>query len=354
MVGAQDERGLQSAIRFFEQLLDGYARAEAAAGGPVDHDFLIAGQSVRLRLAGRLLEPYLLLPLGHLAAGPTATPSLTIHIWESESTGVGLPPPYWEWERFDVGGEIRDLTIHDRFRAMYQFGSGIFSLLDRERGIGFSCVRSAGLLTFQDLAAPLRGILQWWAEEHGMVPVHAAAVGLPSGGVLLPGKKGSGKSNTSLACLDSALRFAGDDVCLVSTGPQPEVSSLYSSAKTFPADFARLPFLGAWVTGAPRSVDGKLLYFLNRHVPERLIAGFSLKAIVVPRVTGRRDTSIVPISAAATMTALAPSSLILSPKLAEISFHALADVVRRVPTYMLELGTEVEQISATIHKLLST
>ena len=169
--------------------------------------------------------------------------------------------------------------------------------------------------------------------------------------MLLPGKGGSGKSNTSLACLASELSFAGDDFCLVSNGP-PGVFSLYSSAKTRPEDQRRLPFLSPWASDVPRAPGEKILYFLHEHATERPTHGFPLRAILVPRVTGRRDTRVGPGSPALALAALAPSTRTLMPNRAGPTFHNLADIVRRVPCYVLELGTDASQIPAAIAGLL--
>jgi hypothetical protein len=314
-------------------------------------DVALAGQDVRLRLAGPALVPYLTPALAHLAAAPRSAPSLTVCAWESESTGVPAPPPSWMWAGYGAEDEIQDFS-GGRIEAAYQRSPGIFSMLDRARNLAIYWVRSVRHIPRYEIAAPLRSIFQWWAAGLGVEQVHAAAVGLPEGGVLLPGNSGSGKSNTALACLASELQLASDDFCLVSTGPRPAIHSQYSTAKAREADLDRLPFLRPWASSLRDPDSYKLLYFLNDHVPERLSPGFPLKGILVPRVTGARDTRLRPGTAALALAALAPSSIVLTPSYARDAFHALAAIVRRVPCLVLEVGTDVGQIPEAILRFL--
>lgn len=345
-----DESRAAVALDFFDRLYAAYERAEAA-GGPVVRGFVVAGREVRLRLAGPALLPYLTPALAHLAAAPRSAPALTVCAWESESTGVSAPPPAWSWGEYGAEGEIRGFA-GGRIEASYQQIPGIFSILDRTRSVAIYWVRSVRHIPRYEIAAPLRSIFQWWAAGMGVEQVHAAAVGLPEGGVLLPGNSGSGKSNTALACLASDLRLASDDFCLVSSGPRPTIHSQYSTAKAREADLDRLPFLRPWASSLRDPGSFKLLYFLHDHVPERLSTGFPLRAILVPRVTGALDTRLRPGTPALALAALAPSSIVLTPSRARDAFRGLAEIVRRVPCLVLEVGTDVGQIPDAIRRVL--
>jgi hypothetical protein len=335
---------------FLTRLLAAYARAEAAVGGPIERSIRVAGLPIRLRLAGPALLRPLTRALGHLASAPAPAPSLAVHIWDSDSTGVSLPPPAWHWEQFERDGEIG--TEDGRILVSFQVGPGILSVVDRERGLAVYWIKSAALLPRPEIGAPMRTIFQWWAIDAGLQQVHAAAVGLPDGGVLLPGKGGSGKSNTALACLAAGLLYAGDDFCLVRGGPRPAVASLYGTAKTAPDDRRRLPILRAWDSAPPPPAGEKIIYFLDEHVPERLVAELPLRAILIPRLTGRPETRVTPGTPALALAALAPSTMLLMPSRATATFHALAGLVRRLPCFVAEVGTDAGQIAAAIADLL--
>jgi hypothetical protein len=228
----------------------------------------------------------------------------------------------------------------------------IFSILDRERGLAIYWARSADRVPGYEVAAPLRGIFQWWAADRGIEQVHAAAVGLPDGGVLIAGKPGSGKSNAALACVDSDLYVVGDDFCLIDSKPRPSVFSLYSTAKTAPDDRRRHAFLGGWPSTAMLAGAKKTVYFLQEAAPERLIAGFPLRAILVAEVTDDRESRIGPLTPAAAMVALAPTSLVLAPGSERAAFHRLAALVRTVPCHALRIGTDARQVPRVIHRFL--
>src|SRR5205823_136180 len=79
---------------------------------------------------------------------------------------------------------------------------------------------------------PLRHILHLWLASRGVQFVHAGAVGRPSGGCLIVGKSGSGKSTSTLATLGSELLYAGDDYVGVSvTTGGAHVHSIYGCGK---------------------------------------------------------------------------------------------------------------------------
>src|SRR5436189_5670577 len=95
---------------------------------------------------------------------------------------------------------------------------------------------------YWDRSTPLRQLIHWWAETKGLQVVHAGAVGASDGGVLVTGPGGSGKSTTTLACIEDGLAFAGDDTVLVADDP-PWVHSLYGSGKLEVDHVGRFPGL---------------------------------------------------------------------------------------------------------------
>jgi len=192
---------------------------------------------------------------------------------------------------------------------------------------------------------PLRTIFHWWFEKLPLQPVHAAAVGLSSGGVLITGASGSGKSTAALACLDSDLQFAGDDYVLVRHGPEPHVYSLYGTAKVEVENLARFPRLRAAVSNESRLDSEKALVFVSRFAPGKLIGGFPIRALLVSRITGARTRCCgaprprrLPGTRADDAVAPAGSE--------REAFRKLSALVREVPVYTLEAGTDLPQIPA--------
>jgi hypothetical protein len=187
-------------------------------------------------------------------------------------------------------------------------------------------------------------------EHQNRQCVHAAAVGNETGGVLLPGKSGSGKSTTSLACLGSELSYVSDDTSLISCKRAPYVYSLYNTAKI--GHFQHLPHLESYVSNAVRVENEKGMIFLHQHFPRKIISGFPLKGILVPRITGEETTHIKSTTPGMALKALAPSTLFQLPGAGLQAFRLMSQLVKEVPCFRLNLGTDMEEIPKVIQQFL--
>lgn len=200
----------------------------------------------------------------------------------------------------------------------------------------------------------MRTILHWWADQGIYQFIHGGAVGLPTGGVLLAGKGGTGKSTTALACLEAGLLYASDDYCLVRTDPLPFAYSVYNTAKLRgDLDLERFPNLAPLVSNQSRQKDDKAVFFLEQHFPEKVSRGFPIRAIILPQITDGKESRLRNASAGVAMTALAPSTLLQLPGAGAMEFKTISNLVRKVPAYILELGTEINRIPDAIFSLLS-
>jgi hypothetical protein len=230
-------------------------------------------------------------------------------------------------------------------------------MLDLERGRAVYWVRDARTVTVSERAAPLRNILHGWTAHHGTLVVHSAAVGTNDGAVLLVGKGGAGKSTAALACVMAGLRYAGDDYTLVAP-EKATVYSLYNSAKAAAGSLGRMPALARHVSN-PHELDSeKALLFIHELRPECLAGTMPIRAMLVPRVTGRPDSAARPLSAAASLAALAPSTIFQLPACASTTARqgtlaGLAQLARQVPSFLLESGTDLSQVPCVISRLLA-
>lgn len=279
------------------------------AVGVSERRFRVGGLTLACRFASRELEPLLTRALAHNAveAGPSA-PDGTLHIWDTASSGVAMVDAPWQPDDYNVRGEIRGWTSDGILVALNPDGV-LVSIFDTRRSTGVLWVRDWRTVPSYEKASPLRLLLHWWLREQGRQYVHAGAVGSPDGAVLLAGRSGSGKSNTSLGALGAGLGYLSDDYCAVGLEPEPRVYSLYSTGKTGEADLERLPFLRPHVSNPIRPDHDKALYFLNEVLPERMVREAPLKAIVLPHITGSGPTRLRQASAAEAVMALAPSTI---------------------------------------------
>jgi hypothetical protein len=194
-------------------------------------------------------------------------------------------------------------------------------------------------------------------EENGCQILHGAAVGLPNGGVLLAGRGGSGKSTTSVACLDSDLLHVGDDWVLLQRQPAPVIHALYNSVKLHPDHLRkRLPQLLGMVSNLEKLDTEKAIVFLNKHYKHKLINSFPLKAIVLLRVTGNGGGSIKKASAFDVLMGLIPDTCYVdhsNPERIQKNLENLTQLAKGLPTYRLEVGSDLPAIAAAILDLLS-
>ena len=306
-----------------------------------------------MRFAGAAVAEALGRAFAHLRAGEEERPSLTLHVWDSaaarrESPAVAPSRPA-EAGAATTGTGASYFYEGPGFQALEQRATDALSVLSTQADEGWFWVPDAKGLPYWDHASPFRHLLSWWLEARGCRHLHGGAVGTAHGGLLLVGRGGSGKSTTALASLlDERLRYAGDDYVAVGGDGEPVVHSLYCSGKVHREDLHRLPHLrSALVNG--ELPDEKAVF----HVPaDRAIAGFPLRAIVLPRVSDRRRARVVAGTHAAALAALAPSTIFQLHPPARMALSQLAKLVQTVPTFVLELGADVETIPNELVRLL--
>jgi hypothetical protein len=288
-----------------------------------------------------------------LATRPTVSPALTVCLWDRASTGAALPRPPWSLDAYDVRGDIRGYK-NGHIRAAFYLGVNVLCLFDTQRDLAFYCTLDASQDPFYQHSSPLLTILSWWARTRGYQYLHAGAVGTSTGGVLLVGKGGSGKSTAALACINSNLMYAGDDYCLLATDPSFHVYSLYNSGKLEASQMQKFPHLMPAISNIENLGVEKAIVFLQQSYTTKLATGFPVRAVLTPRITGRPETRLVPLSPSAALRALAPSTLFQLSGTGRSEFETMADFVKRVPCYALETGTDLERIPQVISDLLTT
>jgi hypothetical protein len=323
----------------------------AKAAGLHERTFALAGRRVRMRFAGeRLLRP-LTRALAHCAAPADGAAGLTACFFDSESTATAMPPPAWSPEQYTGSGEIAHFR-DDYVETSYNVGWDVFQCFDRRRNIAIYWTPSWQRLPWWEVSFPLRVILHWWLRDAPLQPAHAAAVGNADGGLLIAGPCGSGKSTTALSCLRSRLRYAGDDYTLVNVEPAPYVHLLYSTAKLETDSLKRFPHLAASVDNRDRLDREKAMLYLHESQSESLIAGFPIRAVLVPEITGRSNTCVEPAPQSRAMLALAPTTTKHLPAARAKTVAKLARLTRSVGCYRLLAGTDLAQIPVVLGELL--
>ncbi len=340
----------QEQAEFFEQLCQGF-QAASARSGEVTRDFRVAGTSVRLRFAGDALISTMAPGLASAVSGLEAGPHCEICLWDSESTGARLAPRPRPTKDFTERGNIWGFDS-SRYRSAYQWGEGSLSVMDRETRRAVYWVPSHKHLPVWVRASPLRSILHWWMELNGRQLVHAAAVGQDGRGVLIPGRGGSGKSSTSLACLLAGLDFLGDDYLALALDPEPCIYRLYSTAKLDPRTLAQYPELTRRCRTAYQPDFDKVVLFLEEGYRGQLRECLPLELVLKPRISGAPDTNVGPAEPLEIERALASETLVHLPHVGVHTLEFLDRVSREVPRGAIHLGTDRARIPAAIQAAL--
>jgi len=310
----------------------------------------------RLTFAGTALHDVFAPAFRHLVnAAVTPSPSpdaLKVLLWDSASSRVQPPAPPWSSREFLARGEVNH-DFGDGVRLSFRIDSGVLSVFVPGSNTALCWVRDPAQLPPWELAAPLRPILAWWAENTSRQLAHGAAVGTATGAVLLGARGGSGKSTTALSCLEGGMLYLGDDYVMLEEGNPPVVNSLYSTAKLIPRNLdGRLPRLRALVTGH-RDVDqDKVTLSLYDAFAESLVPSLPLRAIVVPAVSPTGRLALRPAPAAAALAALAPTTLFQLPNAGAAALARMGQIVAAIPRYHLDLDTDLATNVAALRDLI--
>ncbi|MDJ0497384.1 MAG: hypothetical protein QNJ89_06110 [Acidimicrobiia bacterium] len=341
---------------------------DAAAGRlPVfDRWFRIAEAVFHIRIAGEPLVEPLTRALAHLATEPVEQPDIVINCWDRATSGLAPPfPPIDRAMRDGVATERGDegliawgsptlIADSDEGWAVWRPAFGTFNAVTPGANEAWHWVEAAGGIRYWDVSAPFKAILHRWARARGKQLLHAGAVGTDDGAALIVGKGGSGKSTTSLVCLDAGMKYLGDDYVMVSLDPEPRVHSTSCAAKLEVPQIRRHPHLMPTIWNGDRlgeEREEKAVAFVD-HTPTALASSLPLKMVIVPRITGATDTKVSQLSGGGAFLALAPSTIIQMPGARNPELAAMGELVRKVSVAGLELGSDLSTIAPAIKELL--
>ena len=323
-----------------------------------ERSLVIAGHAIRLRFAGAALVEALTKAFAHVASSILPDADLDIFVSDCETTGVPFPAPPWEaeWRVRRTEKQQRPMLHFEdgRFVGVYEPRSCLLSLLDTEKSRAVWWVPKRDQIPPYEHSAPFRSILHWWMREQGLQTVHAGAVGNHTVGVLLVGRAGSGKSTTALAAVESGLRYLGDDYVLVQDQPVPKAWGLYRTGKLTRADVRAFPHLAESVSELMAADGEKTILFLNRDLLPRPGDELVIGAILVPTQTKGSRTRLAAISASRCLSAMAPSTMLQLRGAGRRDFENLARLVRQVPCFRLELGSDKREVQKAVLDLLAT
>jgi hypothetical protein len=228
----------------------------------------------------------------------------------------------------------------------------IFAAVDWSSNTAYWLVPDAASIPYLERARPLKLLLTYWLGLQGRYLIHAAAVGNAHGGVLVVGHGGAGKSTTALSCLAAGLGYAADDHCLILLENSPSVHSIYGTGVLAAEDLYRFPSLAPAAATSDCPAGEKVAFFFDRDPAIRLTPSFSLRAILLAGITGSRRTRLRRINGGEAFKAIAPSCFMHLPAARPRALGCFNSLVRQLPAYMLELGSELNSTPVAIRELL--
>lgn len=355
---------------YFERLRERFDLAAEAAGGAVEHDLEMAGLRLRLRFAGQPMRAALFVPFEHLAAAGPGAPELAVSIFDTASTGVEAPSPVWESLQAASGTNPVARLRSERFSVLAAAGTGALTAVEPAAGEAIFHLPDAARIPPSERAAPLRDTLQLLMAVRGRWLTHAGAVGRNGRGVLLVGRGGSGKSTLALSCALAGMEIVADDYVLLEPGEPALAHAMQSTAKLTEDSAARLGLGEEAIdpAGFEPTLEGptKALVRIPDIAPTRLTQRLRVAAVVAPTVRlqlppltagncrfGGNEPVVRAISAAEGLRAVAPSTIVQSGFAGGAALAALAQLVREVPSYGLELSPEPAANAAAIEGLVA-
>lgn len=337
---------------FFQKVQEAHASAVERVGS-TEFCLDVAGRRMRISFASDVLSDRLISALMHrVCESGSEHESLTILVWDTASTGIQPPPPPWGPYDYLARGEVRGFGA-DGIRTAFHPGANVLSIFNESTATAIFWTPDGAALPEYQVGSPFLIILNWWAETQKLTIVHSGAVGRADGGVLLAGQGGSGKSTTALACAGSlGMRYVSDDYCLLETSDGDRAHSVFSSGKLDAKSLNLLPRFGPWVSDSDPGDSEKAIIFLSNWIPDELADSLPIKAILLPNTAESDATRIRPASPGEALRALAPSTIFQLTGAGNRAFVQLGSLVRRLPSFHLDLSRDMSDTPAAISSLL--
>ena len=168
---------------------------------------------------------------------------------------------------------------------------------------------------------------------------------------MILGSSHAGKSSIALACVDAGWRYVGDD-CVLLTAQPPSVATLYQTARVR-ADMVPHLQIAATATERYSEDSGEVRAEIDvSRFNGADIGDAGLKAIILPERNGADRPTAAPLSRSRALRTLSATTLVMLPGAAVATHHILADVVQRVPCYIVDPGPALAAVPETLARLI--
>ena len=285
-------------------------------------------------------------PFSHLEIETDEKPGFDIYVIH----GGPSDEPIDGWKRFERdASEERKLLIYSRNGeyVLYNHESKILAGYDTRRKKAYYYIPNLDILPFYEKAAPMRMIFHHFAQDHGMLLVHGAAIAMDGQGILMAGRGGSGKTTTAICAAFGGFDYLGDDYVILDV-ENKVICSLYSSCKVRWDSEKLLPELGSLAVNNRNEDKG---YFFMNEISERVIKSVRLCAVAIPRLGGEEPSYLI-TSGINALRALSSSTIFQMPGSGMSTLQGISKAIRDVPVYEMVLSTSPEEINKKLAELV--
>lgn len=346
------QRTEEEQLHFYNQCKEQYVKA-ADQAGEIRHYYDIAGTTVCLVFAGDALIGSLTSALEHIRLPDDIQADATIHVWDSESTGVGMVPPPCDQNHYTDRGDIWGFNS-DRIKTAFHYSEYSVNVMDLGNNEAVYWVNNKANLPYWATSSPFRTIFNWWMEKNGGQLMHAAAVGTEDGAVLITAKGGAGKSTTAVSSLLAGMKYLSDDYLIVKKDPVPTVFSIYSTAKIGVEDEHRFPQLEDYAADHINKNQEKDVIFLYPAFKDQIVKELPIKTIMMPSIQpDQKRTTFSSISFWRIHRAMSFTTMSQLPGAGTHTHDFFQDLCESVPAMTLNLGSDIEQVPKALRKHLN-
>ena len=118
----------------------------------------------------------------------------------------------------------------------------------------------------------------------------------------------------------------------------------------------RFPWMANRLCNAQRSEAGeeKPMLYLHEHLPGKLIGGFPLRAVLLPRfIPGNATCKVVPVAPQSAFKAIVQSTVTQLTGAGSEAMSNISALVHQLPCYLVGLGSDLREIPDVICELLT-
>lgn len=308
--------------------------------------FRVAGLRLKLRFADPAIADIYSERLVNQTTGNAQPHDLRVDILDAER--LGWPSPRL-WDDFGCAeGWLEEGLRAAGLRAAYPYQPRFWTCYDQRASTALQFTGAIGDLPIWDFGAPIRNVIHWAMADRGLRLLHSATLGSASGGVLISGPGGSGKSGTTTAGVLHGMKTVGDDYVIVENTDTPAAWPAYRLFKQDPTGIARMGPAGTRLAGRPVNWQGKVEFDPEELAPGCHAERMRLRAIMVPSVARLPATRIEPIPRGKAVEAIARSTIFqLSGDLVPVAMFATV-LASRLPAFQVQLSGDPSEVATTL------